>query len=364
VTADPWPRPVNEDPRLSRVGTGRSADRWPRVSLEREALARVVITAVGMVAAVVAAVACIDAVVAFDARYRAHGQPAFVDWLTYANAFDRFVQGEELYARRQLAGPYLLPRLVTTGYAYPPPSIVLFAPFSPRPEGLIAWLLFNAAVLWSAVTALAHRALGVPVVWAAAGTAASLVPFVPLASGLATGNVNVALAGLTGWAWVAQGRAWVGPAAGLSGIVKLYPGSLAIWAARWDGWRAVWAAAAVGAVLVVLTLPFVGLDSWPDYVTALQNSQPACWPGTASVACVAAPALGIGGGKLLGILLGVALVLVSLRIRNPFVAFVTISVGMLAPVTDGWIHYGLFAYVLMLVGADHVMGRHRRRARR
>lgn len=310
----------------------------------------------GASAAVAGALACIGAVVAVDARYRSLGQPPYVDWLTYANAFERVIQGEPLYAAKQLAGPYLLPHAVTSGYAYPPPSAVLFAPFASQPGGLIAWLVLNAAIYWSALTALTHRAFGLPVVWAAALTAFTLAPFVPLATGLATGNVNVAMAGLTGWAWLGIRQAWVAPVAGFAALVKLYPAFLAGWAARWQGPQALIRGAAPAIAVSIVALPIVGLSSWLDYVTALRNAEPACWPGTASVACAVAPLMGSGAGKLVGIAIGLVLLLIGMRATSPFVGFVVITLGMLAPVTDGWIHYGLFAYVLMLVGFAHVFG--------
>src|SRR5579859_7024799 len=56
-----------------------------------------------------------------------------VDWQTYTNAWARLVHGGSIYGAMQLGGPYPLIDAVLVGYAYPPPAVVLMAPFTIAP---------------------------------------------------------------------------------------------------------------------------------------------------------------------------------------------------------------------------------------
>ena len=84
----------------------------------------------------------------------------FVDWITYANAVDRFVSGQSLFAPQQLSGPYFLPDVVRAGYAYPPPSIFVFMPFATYPVGLIGWIVLNVGLLVTGLLAVGRKEMG------------------------------------------------------------------------------------------------------------------------------------------------------------------------------------------------------------
>jgi hypothetical protein len=107
----------------------------------------------------------------------------------------------------------------------------------------------------------------------------------------------------------------------------------------------------VGAGIAVITLPFVGIEEWVRFATALSNAQPTCDGGRISLACLVQPLVGATLAKLSGAVVAVVLVLASLRIRSELAAFVVLIAGMLAVVTDGHHHYLLFAYVLVIIVA-------------
>jgi hypothetical protein len=309
---------------------------------------------------------------AVAATYRAYasGGAQFIDWVTYAHATERLFAGQSLYAPEQLAGPYQLPDVLRTGYAYPPPSAVLFAPFSFGDAGLFAWLVLNVALLLSGLVAVLRRELGSiqPVALGLVLVGLS-VPLprgdgtiaVPFADGVVTANANVALAGMVAWAWALADRdRWLPFAAAVGGIVKVFPAGLAFWSARRHGWRPLLITAVVGAALVVVTLPLTGINEWVAFTRALGNAVPAC-SGRLSVACVLGPMVGQTAATWIGIGLGATLLLGSLVVRNEVAAFTLLVLGMLAPVTDGHPHYFLFIDVLLVVAAARFVGRRRSR---
>lgn len=285
--------------------------------------------------------------------------PIFVDWTTYALGSERILSGESLYLPEQVAGPYALPDVTPQGYIYPPPSALMFLPFSVGPLGLAAWIAANIALLISGLTAVLWREqgdlrplpltaviLGLLVIVPVPGTV--LAPF---PNGVLNANVNVGLAGLLAWCWAAGSRrGWITYAAGAGAAFKLFPGALVLWAVRRNGPRPLMIAIAITAGICLITLPIVGVEEWSAFVRALSNAQPACDGGRSSVACLTQPLLGPSLAKAAGVVVGVALLALAVRVRAEFLAFVLLTGGMLAPLADGHQHYLLFAYVLVVIG--------------
>lgn len=290
-------------------------------------------------------------------KLTAAGQAPFVDWRTYAFAAQRFLAGEPLYAAAQLSGDYLMPRTVSIGYSYPPPSVLLFVPFLSAPLGLAAWLAINAGLLVSGVAAILRHGFRLSWPWAVALTAVSLAPFYPFAQGMAVGNVNVGLAGVMAWYWVAASGRWTGVTAGIVATIKVFPAFFALWLARHNGVRPLIEAGASAVGLAVLTLPLFGIGTWVDFLHALANQRPTCWDSTISVACILEPQFGPEAGKLAGIALALAFGVGVVVARSPFVAFTCLAGAMLAPVTDGWAHYWLFVYVAIVAGLAYLANR-------
>lgn len=287
--------------------------------------------------------------------------PLFIDWSAYALGTQRVLAGEPLYLPEQLAGPYYLPELTPHGYIYPPPSALLFLPFSIDGIGLVAWVAGNAIVFVSGLAAVIWREFGrlppVPYALALLGVAVAWpLPdglwMAPFADGIVNANVNVALAGLLAWCWAAgERRRWIPYVAGIAAVFKIFPGALALWAARRHGWRAIAITAGVGLIIVLATLPVVALDSWNAFLLALSNAEPTCDGGRISIACTLLPFVGTSAAKLAGIVIGAILLGLSLVVRREFPAFVLLTAGMLAPMADGHPHYWLFAYVLLVIAA-------------
>jgi hypothetical protein len=293
-----------------------------------------------------------------DAKLQAAGQSSFVDWRTYSHAVHRFLAGEPIYAATQLHGPYLMAKTVNIGYSYPPPSLLFLLPFASEPAGLVAWLAINATLLISGVAGILRRELGLGLAWALALTTLSLGIFYPFASGMAVGNVNVAIAGLFAWTWMLRDRAaTIGALAGVAAIIKVFPGILIFWPQRRGTARATAVAALIVFALAFASLPLFGTDAWRDFVVALSNQQPTCRNDAVSVACIFVPVVGLGLGKLLGIAIGAVFVVLAVLARSPFVRFACIAGAMLAPVTDGWPHYWLFPYVVIVAGVASIVGR-------
>jgi hypothetical protein len=293
-----------------------------------------------------------------DAARRGIGAVPWLDWQTYSNATERFFGGGRLYDRSQLVGPYFLPKVVTVGYAYPPPSVFLFAPFSGGAIGLVAWLSLNACLLVSGVAAILRASMRLAFPWALSVAAISLSIFGPFADGMSVGNLNVGLAGLFAWCWVLhEERKWLGSVAGLMTLTKIFPGSLAAWAWRSHGWPQFRNAALVAGGICLVTLPLVGVEEWADFVRALINARPACVGHTVSFACTMGPVIGIEAAQLVGILVGVASFAAAMIVRRPFVAYGLVALAILAPVADIWFHYWLFLYVVIVAGVADRVGR-------
>ena len=114
---------------------------------------------------------------------------------------------------------------------------------------------------------------------------------------------------------------------------------------------------AVAAGLFVLTLPFVGIGSWLDYVRALSLSQPACGADPpVSLACVLQPLVGVAIAKSAGIAIAIAAGIAAVLTRSSLIAFGLLAIAWLAPVTDLHFHYLLVVYVWFVVAGSRWIG--------
>ena len=225
-----------------------------------------------------------------------HGVP-MADWRHYALSWLRVTEGGPLYAPIQYSGtPYQLPSVLNTGWAYPPPAILLFAPFAAWPAGWIAWTVVNLGLLLTGLWAIirGHRYSSL----AFAGVLVGLGLWQPFRNAAALGNADVGVAGLMAWAWV--GRPWIAGAIG--GSVKIVPGAFFLYGLR-DGWRSIVPGVLVGVGLCVAALPLTGLDAWWQYGVALANATYPCGGENMSIACITgsrAAGLGLAGLMVVG----------------------------------------------------------------
>lgn len=295
----------------------------------------------------------------------------WIDWYAYAFGTERVLAGESLYIAEQLSGPYSLPAVTPEGYIYPPPSALLFLPFTVGADiGLSAWIVGNMALLVAGLAAILHREFGairpIPLSLVLLGLCVPIPTpagnAMPLVNGVLASNVNVGLAGLLALCWATgPRRAWIPYVAGVAAAFKMFPGALALWAVRRHGWRALLIAIVVTLLVGLVTLPIVGLEEWRRFFLALSNAEPTCTGGRSSVACLTQPFLGTSLAKAAGIGVGLLLLGASMLVRREFPAFVLLTLGMLAPLADGHQHYLLFIYVLVVIGLAGLYRRYRSR---
>jgi hypothetical protein len=180
---------------------------------------------------------------------QAGGPLVGIDLDLYRDATARWLAGGPFYESVQLAGPYEVATLRPGAILYPPPSVLLFAPFTILPTFLwyaipvgitaaIVWTYRPSAIAWAGIavslwfpTTGVHAVHGNPFLWLIATVALAtrwpfFGPFVLIKPTLAP----FALIGITHRTW--------------------------------------WLGMGVFAIASLLFLPM-----WPDYLTVLKNAQ-------------------------------------------------------------------------------------------
>jgi hypothetical protein len=174
------------------------------------------------------------------------------DWEFYVALGRHWLDTGELYGARQLTGlPYHV--LVNVDNLYPPPAILLFAPFAVVPPVLSAvlWWGLPIAVVVLAVVRLRPRAWTWPLI--------ALAIFWPRTLGsLIVGNSDLMSAG-----FVAGGILW-----GWPGVLGIYKPSLAPFALAGARRRSWWICL---AVVVAVSGAFLLGGAWADYLVAVTH---------------------------------------------------------------------------------------------
>jgi hypothetical protein len=131
---------------------------------------------------------------------------------------------------------------------YPPPLLPVFGILSRLPAAPVAagWTMVMVACSYRA-----YRLLGL-----SRSMSAAMLAFPPVMIGFESGNI----AGLTFLLFAASMRA--GGALVVNGLFKAQTGLPALWLIRQRRWRAILAGLAILALIVAVTLPLVGVDSW------------------------------------------------------------------------------------------------------
>ena len=152
-------------------------------------------------------------------------------------------------------------------YLYPPPLGIAFSGFaSLSPDtGAVAWYLAKVVAL-----ALAAAIMPVRTTTRLLAFGVSVFGFAVLRD-LTEGNVSVLITlGLAvGWRYLDRPLGAV--ALALATSVRATTGVYLLWFAIRRRWRPLAWMLATGAVLIVLTLPFVGIEGYRDYFTLLAN---------------------------------------------------------------------------------------------
>jgi hypothetical protein len=174
----------------------------------------------------------------------------------------------------------------------------------------------------------------------------------PVIGDMNLGNVSVLVTSLLAitWRWLDKVTGCV--ALALAMTVRPVLGLVLIWSLlRRKWWPVLWTIVA-GIVIVLLSLPFVGVVSYQDYITVLRNVYDVT--GQDNNRDVGSLVLRVGGGPLLasialyaGFAVGVAAMLLSLRYDRQTGFMVTIGATLLlSPLL--WDHY---LTTLLLTGA-------------
>jgi len=172
----------------------------------------------------------------------------------YLRAGSDFVSGQPYYTLSALTAPPSDPTELP--FLYPPFTIPFFAILSQLPR-----LLVDAAWVGGAVVAVlgSLRLLGLAWRWVVL-----LFIWPPFIQGIWVGNVDVFTYALFVLApWFAVGLAFVP-------IFKIQAGIMSLWLLRERRWRALVLGGLAVALLVLVTLPIVGLNAWADWIQALQ----------------------------------------------------------------------------------------------
>jgi len=268
----------------------------------------------------------------------------------YVRAAGRLVSDGSLYLQEQIEAPY-----VPGGkdyYHYSPPLGVSLVPISGLDEhtASVVWFVLKSAALLAGCllmpVALPVRALTF------VGVAVSFWAM----RDLVLGNVGVLLVlpMAMAWRWLDRPLGSIALAATIS--VRPSTGALLIWQLLRRQWRAAAWTIGAGIGLILLSLPFVGIDGYRDYFDVLGNM---VTPGAgsenrdlgATLVTLGLDDRWIGLVRLGGILLGVVFILLSLRRDRELGFMITLAASMLM-VPLMWEYYLIMLALPLALMAD------------
>lgn len=259
------------------------------------------------------------------------------DFEAYFLSARRIARGDVLYQGFMLDGSYS-PGMYGY-YMYAPPLAVGILPFTTLslPVATILWFALRVALLALACAVMPVRSTVKLLVFAVAAFSQ------PVLVDLSLGNVSLLVVVALAFAWRGLDRPMGSIAAAFAVSVRPTLGVLLIWWAVRRRWKAVLWTLLAGLALVLVTLPFVGVNAYLDYLTVLRNiDQVSGVPNNLDLAStmlrlnldpvVATAAL------YAGYALAVGAMIVSLRRDRDLSFMVTISATLLlAPLL--WDHY-------------------------
>ncbi|MFN8620140.1 MAG: glycosyltransferase family 87 protein [Chloroflexota bacterium] len=186
------------------------------------------------------------------------------DLLAYTSAAHRYLDGMGMYQVQTLSGPFK-PGPIGL-YLYAPSFALAMVPLALAGTlaGPVWWLIHLAAVAGAAGVMPVRREirLGVFVV---------AVVMLPVLKDMTLGNVSVLVLFLAAVAWRWRGSMLGGVALGLSLFIRPPMAVIVAWALIRRHRRLVLGSIVTGGILVIASLPFVGIRGWLDYLTVLRN---------------------------------------------------------------------------------------------
>ncbi len=259
------------------------------------------------------------------------------DLAAYVGAAQRLIDEGSLYAQ-ELVNGHFEPGPANLFY-YAPPLGVAMLPFTAVDIADGAWLWWvvriGALLLSCALMPVSPRLRA----FAFAVAAFTL----PALKDSVLGNVSLLLLLplVAGWRWMDRPQGSIALAAAIS--VRPGLGILLIWQFLRRQWRAALWTTGAGIALIVVTLPFVGVDGYRDYLAVLGNlSVPI---GASENRDLGSVAFGLGAdasmimlARVLGVLVGIGAILASLRRDREIGYMVTLSASLLL-VPLLWDHY-------------------------
>lgn len=259
------------------------------------------------------------------------------DYRSYVNAAERLAETGTLYPAWALEGPYQTGSI--ENYYYAPPLGIAIGPFDQLggEAAVTAWYLLHVAALAAASALLPAPA------WVRLATFGVVALSYGATRDLALGNVSVMLLLPLAVAWRWLDRPLGSVAQALAMAVRPMLGVLLIWQLLRRRWRAVGWTIGAGLTLIALSLPFVGIGGYLDYLTVLRNLSGLT--GVAHNLDLSSTALTLGTDQsaaklalLASYAIGIAAIALSLR-RDREIGFVVTATAslLLAPLL--WDHY-------------------------
>ena len=273
------------------------------------------------------------------------------DLEAYLDAARRLARGDlaagwSIYDQGSLEGPFRPGPYKL--FLYSPPFAAAMLPFTAVSidSATVAWYVGRLALFGVACAVMPVR----PSIRCLTFAVAALTN--PVIGDMNLGNVSVLVTSLLAitWRWLDRVTGCV--ALALAMTVRPVLGLVLVWSLlRRHWWPVLWTIVA-GIVIVLLSLPFVGIGSYQDYVTVLRNVYDVT--GQDNNRDVGSLVLRVGGGPLLasialyaGFAVGVVAMLLSLRYDRQTGFMVTIGATLLlSPLL--WDHY---LTTLLLTGA-------------
>jgi hypothetical protein len=256
------------------------------------------------------------------------------DLAAYLAAAARILDGGTPYQPETLGGPFR-PGPAEL-YLYAPPLAVGMTLLAqvPAEAASVAWLVARVALLALACAVMPVRP------WVRGATMLVAAFTYPVLLDLNLGNVSVAVVALLAIAWRWLDRPAGAVAVALALLVRPTLAAVLAWQALRRRWHPIaWTLAAL-VVVGLVTLPFVGIGGYLDYLTVLRNVTDMLGvPRNVDLGSVAA-ALGLPtplptAAYLLGVGIGVAVIVVAARLDASAGYVATVGASLLQRRSSG-----------------------------